>query len=202
MCHTLTAINGCTEDGTGRGTPIAAITIGGGQVTHTLSSEGADASEDGTGRGTPIVVTPLALRGRDGGTELEAGEPNAPANALRSAGGGGSLYPLVSISQDDTPHAVHENVRGEITTPPVMGSLTVGGGKPGQGYPAIRAETIVRRLTPLECERLQGYPDGWTDNGQVDSSRYRQLGNSVAVPCVEWIARRLVQQHKGGNTDE
>jgi DNA (cytosine-5)-methyltransferase 1 len=43
----------------------------------------------------------------------------------------------------------------------------------------------------LECERLQGYPDGWTE-GQTASARYRQLGNSVAVPCVEWIARRLI----------
>ena len=48
----------------------------------------------------------------------------------------------------------------------------------------------VRRLTPTECERLQGFPDGWTD-GQSDSTRYRQLGNAVAVPVVEWIARRI-----------
>jgi site-specific DNA-cytosine methylase len=51
--------------------------------------------------------------------------------------------------------------------------------------------TVVRRLTEMECERLQGYPDNWTDN-QTASARYRQLGNSVAVPCVEWIARRLI----------
>ncbi len=50
----------------------------------------------------------------------------------------------------------------------------------------------VRRLTPTECERLQGFPDGWTD-GQSDSARYRQLGNAVAVPVVEWIARRIVK---------
>jgi site-specific DNA-cytosine methylase len=52
-------------------------------------------------------------------------------------------------------------------------------------------DAVVRRLTELECERLQGYPDGWTD-GQSASARYRQLGNSVAVPAVEWIAMRLV----------
>ena len=55
----------------------------------------------------------------------------------------------------------------------------------------IPQTSIVRRLTELECERLQGYPDGWTD-GQTASARYRQLGNSVAVPCVEWIAHRLI----------
>ena len=48
----------------------------------------------------------------------------------------------------------------------------------------------VRRLTPLECERLQGFPDGWTE-GQSDSARYRQLGNAVAVPVVEWIVKRI-----------
>ena len=50
----------------------------------------------------------------------------------------------------------------------------------------------VRRLTPLECERLQGFPDDWTA-GQFDSGRYRMLGNAVAVPVVEWIAKRLVE---------
>jgi DNA (cytosine-5)-methyltransferase 1 len=48
----------------------------------------------------------------------------------------------------------------------------------------------VRRLMPIECERLQGFPDGWTD-GQSDSVRYRQLGNAVAVPVAEWIAKRI-----------
>lgn len=47
-----------------------------------------------------------------------------------------------------------------------------------------------RRLTPTECERLQGFPDGWTAS-QSDSARYRMLGNAVAVPVVEWIARRV-----------
>ena len=49
----------------------------------------------------------------------------------------------------------------------------------------------VRRLTEMECERLQGFPDHWTD-GQSGAARYRQLGNAVAVPVVEWIARRMV----------
>lgn len=156
-----------------------------GGVTHTLTSEGFDASEDGTGRGTPIValrenqrgelstsdvtgalsagggkpgqgypciVQPLAVRGREGGSQLEVGEPGAPYNALRAGDGGSSRQSLVAITS---------------------------------------SETVVRRLTELECERLQGYPDQYTD-GQSGSARYRQLGNSVAVPNVEWVARRLV----------
>ena len=56
---------------------------------------------------------------------------------------------------------------------------------------------LIRRLTPLECERLQGFPDGWTDlPGASDSARYKALGNSVAIPCVEfimsWIAAALL----------
>ena len=50
----------------------------------------------------------------------------------------------------------------------------------------------VRRLTPLECERLQGFPDGWTE-GIADSHRYRMMGNAVTVPVAEWIGHRLMQ---------
>ena len=54
------------------------------------------------------------------------------------------------------------------------------------------ATNLVRRLTPLECERLQGYPDGWTDvPGASDSARYKALGNSVAIPCVEYLMQRV-----------
>lgn len=65
---------------------------------------------------------------------------------------------------------------------------------------------VVRRLTPLECERLQGYPDGWTDIGEwmdskgkrhkdVDSPRYRALGNSIALPFWDFLAKRISAQY-------
>ena len=65
--------------------------------------------------------------------------------------------------------------------------------------------SIVRRLTPLECERLQGYPDGWTDIGEwidskgkkhkdADGPRYKALGNSIALPFWQWMAERMVKQ--------
>ena len=58
-----------------------------------------------------------------------------------------------------------------------------------------KAETyayLIRRLTPLECERLQGFPDSWTDiPGASDSARYKALGNSVAIPCVEFVMGRI-----------
>ena len=77
--------------------------------------------------------------------------------------------------------------------------------RPGQPSHTFCAEppTLIgpasgpRRLTPRECERLQGFPDDWTRYGEggreiSDSARYRMIGNAVAVPVVEWIARRIV----------
>ena len=56
----------------------------------------------------------------------------------------------------------------------------------------VEGPLLIRRLTPLECERLQGFPDGWTDlPGASDSARYKALGNSVAIPCVEHVLRGI-----------
>jgi site-specific DNA-cytosine methylase len=74
-------------------------------------------------------------------------------------------------------------------------SLTLQGHLPSpQSHHAqlfLAQPSTVRRLTPVECERLQGFPDNWTD-GQADSNRYKQMGNAVAVPVVEWIISRMV----------
>ena len=60
-------------------------------------------------------------------------------------------------------------------------------GTGGNNMPLVaEPKAYVRRLTPVECERLQGFPDNWTE-GQSDSARYKQMGNAVAVPVVEWI---------------
>ena len=74
-------------------------------------------------------------------------------------------------------------------------------------------DAIVRRLTPLECERLQGYPDGWTDIGEwtdskgkkhkdADSPRYKALGNSIALPFWEWMASRMVKVLKDEGNEQ
>lgn len=77
-------------------------------------------------------------------------------------------------------------------------------GTGGGNVPMIEENAVVRRLTPLECERLQGYPDGWTDIGEwidskgkkhkdADSPRYKALGNSIALPFWEWMAHRITE---------
>jgi site-specific DNA-cytosine methylase len=62
--------------------------------------------------------------------------------------------------------------------------------------PGVATPMVVRRLTPVECERLQGFPDGWTDIGTLekptaDSHRYKQLGNAVTVNVAQWIAQKI-----------
>lgn len=168
-----------------------------------------------------LVVQPLALRGREDGAQLELGPEGGPYNALRAGDGGSSRQSLVAITGDVT-HAltsegsdasedgtgrgtpiVSMNWQGGSTqdqvitadqvAPTLAHSNNTNG---GHHEPKLIEGTTVRRLTPLECERLQGFPDGWTatSNGkpQADSARYRQMGNAVAVPCVEWIARRII----------
>jgi DNA (cytosine-5)-methyltransferase 1 len=88
----------------------------------------------------------------------------------------------------------------------IMPTLKHGGDEPSHHNafkkPAIASRAGVRRLTPVECERLQGFPDDHTACGidesgkrvkQSDSARYRQLGNAVCVPVVEWIAKRIAE---------
>lgn len=63
----------------------------------------------------------------------------------------------------------------------------------------VEAPLLIRRLTPRECERLQGYPDDWTAlPGAADSPRYRVLGNSVAIPCVEYLMHGMALVLKAG----
>ena len=84
----------------------------------------------------------------------------------------------------------------------VNGALQSNSAHSLNGHNVIRTRYIVRRLTPMECERLQGYPDGWTDIGEwtdtkgkrcktSDASRYRALGNSIALPPWKWLLKRL-----------
>jgi len=84
-------------------------------------------------------------------------------------------------------------------TGPLLKGSPTGGGRP---LPAIATRYAVRRLTPTECERLQGFPDGWTNipwrgkQEAPDGPRYKALGNSWAVPVVRWIGQRINEAMK------
>jgi DNA (cytosine-5)-methyltransferase 1 len=184
-------------------------------VAHTLKGEGFDASEDGTGRGTPIVPVAYRTTGNDGvyetgdavGALTQSTDPNAQIIAfsakdhgadamsdlsptLRAGGHAGShanagVMPAVAFAQ---------NTRDEVREMPYVGALAAEPGMKQTSY--VRQSSAVRRLTPRECERLQGLPDDytlipWRKGVAPDGPRYKALGNSMAVPVMTWIGRRI-----------
>lgn len=95
--------------------------------------------------------------------------------------------PMYTLTATDR-HAVafsgqHPKWRPEVEISPTITTARINN---------VAKDGVVRRLTPTECERLQGFPDGWTA-GQSDAKRYRQLGNAVAVPVAEWIGKRIIK---------
>lgn len=154
-------------------------------VTHALTAR-HDSSEDGTGRGLPLVFQPrFARNGR--------GEPDSIVPCLTAQAGesgkGDAAPVLLAFSGKDDGRDV------DVLAPTLRAMNHEDGHANGGGQVAIaeggEAGFIVRRLTPLECERLQGFPDGWTD-GQSDAKRYHQLGNAVCVNVMEWLGQRIV----------
>ena len=112
--------------------------------------------------------------------------------------GGNGLGCLPDVSYSLTCMDRHAVFCEKETYQKTVGTLTYSDYK-GAGNQYINGDKCVvenkeqvRRLTPLECERLQGFPDGWTDiPGASDNARYRALGNSVAIPCVDFVLRRI-----------
>jgi len=134
-----------------------------------------------------------ALRTRDHkGPAMDVAEPSLVAFNWQT--GTDQLSPrstyIDALSSGQVPAvAFAQNQRDEVRELGIAGVLAA---EPGIKQQTYVTRPFVRRLTPLECERLQGFPDGWTDTpGNSDSQRYRQLGNAVAVPVVEWILRRI-----------
>jgi DNA (cytosine-5)-methyltransferase 1 len=91
--------------------------------------------------------------------------------------------------------AFAQNQRDEVRVMDVAGALAA---EPGAKQQTYVSESSVRRLTPLECERLQGFPDGYTKIPKCsDSGRYKALGNSMAVPVMSWIGHRIMEVNDG-----
>ena len=136
---------------------------------------------------------------RDPAPRRAAGQRPAPSVAARTRGGGG----LGTDHETETLIAFHptqEPISSTDGTTHAMGT----GSKGGVATVAVAAAMQVRRLTPRECERLQGFPDDWTAipwRGRPaaecpDGPRYKALGNSMAVPCMRWIGERIAAAEK------
>ncbi len=159
-------------------------TIGGGfDVAHSLRGEGFDASEDGTGRGTPLVPVHTTGAGywQEGFGTLRGRAQDSHENLViafdcKASGQAGFGVGDIASTMRSMGHSnSHQN---------------------GGGHQAVMLGMHVRRLTPVECERLQGFPDNYTNvphrgKPAADGPRYKALGNSMAVPVMHWIGRRI-----------
>ena len=122
------------------------------------------------------------LRGREGGAQFEG--PHDTANIRAASGGSSRSYVAQAVGFD-----TYNQSTGDINQ-----TLQRGTGTDQIG--AIIASTAVRRLTPEECEALQGFPRGYTfvpyrGKPAADGPRYKALGNSMAVPCMRWLGERI-----------
>ncbi|KWN80820.1 DNA methyltransferase [Burkholderia ubonensis] len=187
-------------------------------VAHALRAEGFDASEDGSGRGTPLVPVPFDTTQITSSTNRShpragdschplAASAHAPAIAFdcKASGQNGFGVGDIASTMRSMGHAdSHSNGGGHLAVAfqcqgsnvGEMGTLRKGNGHVGGGVPFMMARSAVRRLTPRECERLQGFPDDYTlinvrGKPAADGPRYKALGNSMAVPVMRWIGSRI-----------
>jgi len=191
-------------------------------IAHTLRGAGFDASEDGTGRGTPIVpiiadtmtacgdansgfrdhrgLVPIAIQER----AVSENPDNGPGGAgFRADGAAYTLEArnrVQAVTFGSGAHTTgHQGDRafGDGDAWATLGAQ--GGNNGGGGGGILCSPHVLRRLTPTECERLQGFPDGWTAipyrnkpaDQCPDGPRYKALGNSMAVNVMRWIGRRI-----------
>jgi DNA (cytosine-5)-methyltransferase 1 len=167
-------------------------------VAHALRAEGFDASEDGKGRGTPII--PIDMRQAGRGEKMTNNRRAGSSGGAPGMGVGEDGDPSPSLSTSHPPavaFSVSQNSNGfawEGDVAPTLQGRTQSAAD--NQFDGIRQGWQVRRLTPTECERLMGVPDGFTaityrGKPAADGPRYKALGNSQAVNCMRWIGRGL-----------
>lgn len=161
-----------------------------------------DPSPTLAGSHTPAVCEPytIEVRGRDGECNLEYRD-DGTANALRGASGGRGGTGVGAVAFKPSHYTRDKDGAPSEVVPPLSADADKGD-QEAICFTQNCSGYQVRRLTPRECERLQGLPDNWTryaDDGRElsDGPRYRMLGNSVAIPCVEWIMRRIMAAEAG-----
>ncbi|HCE6397612.1 DNA cytosine methyltransferase [Pseudomonas sp. P1B16] len=190
-----------------------------GAISHTLDTAngGKGCGEDGTGKGVPVIAvySPQAVafaQNSRGELRLESGHGQL-CGALSTGGGkpGQGLPMIASVSLRGREHGLAAELGNSIS--PTLRACSGGGDKGHVLAPAYDAHFLytqnaadaadwspwrVRRLMPVECERLQGMPDNYTlvsyrGKPAADGPRYKAIGNSMAVPCVAWLGQRLLQ---------
>jgi len=144
---------------------------------------------------TDLVAQPLTMRESGQGFWMQ----DNIAGTLRAEGENRTSRPSNVIAQ---PVAFSAKDYGADAVEGISPTLRAGNSNAGNqnsgNWVAVAHRAMqVRRLTPTECERLQGFSDGWTNipwrgkPGAPDGPRYKALGNSMAVPCMRWIGERI-----------
>ena len=192
---------------TGSGTPAGAGIGNAGDPMFTLQAEhqhavaetlkghqhgsGTDSSAESADRLVTEVANPLGAH--TGGSRQDLDNDTYVTHALTAEGadasedGTGRGTPLTVAVRTANTGANGHGVAEDVTH-----TLDSAQGQAVAFQPRVATPATVRRLTPTEAERLQGFPDGHT-GGQADSPRYRQLGNAVTVNVAEWIGRRIME---------
>ena len=215
MTHSLRADGfDASEDGTRRGTPLTLANRGrAGESTLEWSDDGiANAILTPNGGRGGIGVGAVAFNARQDPDAWEertgpldtCGSTQAVAFSCKDHGAdAGSIAPTLRAMGHAGSHAnaggqvavaFAQNQRNEVRQMDVAGALAKEAGMKQQTY--VNQAMSVRRLTPRECERLQGFPDDYTlikygKRTAKDSPRYKALGNSMAVPVMRWIGERI-----------
>ncbi len=207
ISHTLRAEGfDASEDGTGRGTPIIAFDCKAGGNTGFSIDYHTAGTLRGEGHGGGHAAIAFALRGSENGAVPEIYDDGNTTGALRTSNGGSSRDYLVQSSPHDYIAFSAKDHGGDVSygVSPTLraGSHHLSHANSGNWMAILPddsaphraekhyAEPRVRRLMPHECERLQGFPDGYTE-GLADGPRYKCVGNSMAVPVMRWIGKRL-----------
>lgn len=188
-----------------------------GTISPTLSTAngGKGCSEDGTGKGVPVIAHAPAMafvQNQHGELRLKSGHGQTLGALSHGGGKPGQGYPaILSVSVQGRPHDVAAVLGGDLS--PTLRAYSRGGDMGHLLVPEHEAhlhcivdgsptgdwsQWRVRRLMPIECERLQGMPDDYTlvpyrGKPAADAPRYKAIGNSMAVPCVAWLGGRLLQ---------
>ena len=127
-------------------------------------------------------------------TEIKQGLPASTLKAVGGAYGGGSENYIVEEMKIYESRGSGARYNERDISPTLTTRMGTGGGnvplKIEKGDDPICA--FVRRLTPLECERLQGLPDNWTEGGS-DAKRYKAIGNGMAQPCADFVIEKLAE---------
>jgi DNA (cytosine-5)-methyltransferase 1 len=168
----------------------------------------------GTPHGCTLLLEPESVRRNlESGGQARQKDSGTVANSLTAGNSvdeaNGTMIPVQSISPTLRAEAKQSLMTGDGNiNAPLAIALNDQHGKwsalheQSHTLSTTRVEQVcvpigVRRLTPTECERLQGFPDGWTA-GQADSHRYKQLGNAVSAPVAQWIGQRIMEVMRNG----